>query len=497
MAQYRLIEAFLAAAKSYHDRIAVQTRHVSLTYSDLVAEVSQTARALQQRGVRPNANVGIAARDNRDVLVLSLACWMIDATIVPIDFKEKSGELNAIVSSINLTVLICDEGRDRKGSAELLLIELDDEWREGVARQAKEPLFIAGENSLAVIKLTSGTTGKKLGIAFDHDRFLLAITSRIKEDGGGRFLNALQMNFSMSFNNTVSQLLTGGTVIFFPSLFSGKEFAEAILSLDVTSVHTVPLVIRQLLAVVKEAPQPAFPNLVQLRCGGEPLAPSEKRRAYHLLSPGFTEFYSCTMTGQISQLRGQDILDAPDSVGRVLPGVLLQIVDEDDRLLPAGSTGRIRMRGPGMASRIYGDVQRSTGDRLSDGWFYTGDLGQMDTDGFLRLAGRESELVIRGGEKIRPLHIEGVGADLKGVVDIAVVGYASEREGEDLAAFIVAEDFVTQDQVIAHFRSRLPPTHCPRKIRFVKTLPRNTNGKVIKEQLADLLAENSGQGSAP
>src|SRR6187200_1155605 len=156
MAQYRLIEAFLAAAKSYHDRIAVQTRHVSLTYSDLVAEVSQTARALQQRGVRPNANVGIAARDNRDVLVLSLACWMIDATIVPIDFKEKSGELNAIVSSINLTVLICDEGRDRKGSAELLLIELDDEWREGVARQAKEPLFIAGENSLAVIKLTSG-----------------------------------------------------------------------------------------------------------------------------------------------------------------------------------------------------------------------------------------------------------------------------------------------------------------------------------------------------
>jgi acyl-CoA synthetase (AMP-forming)/AMP-acid ligase II len=74
MAQYRFIEAFLAAAKSYHDRTAVQTRHVSLTYSDLVAEVSQTARALKQRGVRPNSHVGIAARENKDVLVLSLGC---------------------------------------------------------------------------------------------------------------------------------------------------------------------------------------------------------------------------------------------------------------------------------------------------------------------------------------------------------------------------------------------------------------------------------------
>jgi|tagenome__1003787_1003787.scaffolds.fasta_scaffold20963126_3 acyl-coenzyme A synthetase/AMP-(fatty) acid ligase len=496
MAQYRFIEAFLAAAKSYHDRTAIQTRHVSLSYAGLVAEVSQTAHLLMQRGVRPDSHVGITARDNKDVLILSLACWMIGATIAPVDFKEKSGALEAIVSSIDLTVLICDEGRGHKNSQNLPSIELDDYWRECVARHSKEPLFASSENSLAIIKLTSGTTGKKLGIVYNHDRFLLAIMSRIKEDGGGRFLNALPMSFSMSFNNTVSQLLTGGTVIFFPPLFSGKELAEAILSLNVTSALTVPLVIRQLLAVVKEETHEAFPNLVQLRCGGEPLAPSDKKRAYRLLSRGFTEFYSCTMTGQISQLRGQDILDAPDSVGRILPGVLLEIVDENDRPLPAGSAGRIRMRGPGMATGFYGDVQRSSGDRSFNGWLYTGDLGQADTAGFLRLAGRESELVIRGGEKIRPLQIEGVGADLKGVVDIAVVGYASEREGENLAAFIVAEEFLTKDQVIAHFRSRLPPTHCPRKIRFVKDLPRNTNGKVIKEQLADLLAENAGHTSA-
>jgi acyl-CoA synthetase (AMP-forming)/AMP-acid ligase II len=174
----------------------------------------------------------------------------------------------------------------------------------------------------------------------------------------------------------------------------------------------------------------------------------------------------------------------PETVGRTRPWVLLQIVDEADRVLPIGETGNIRVRAPGMARNMYGGgVARTSGDTLKSGWAYPGDLGALDDKGFLRLLGRSSDIIIRGGANVHPSEVEAVLAEHEGVRDVVVVGFTKLPEGQEIAAFVVGTDDVTEAALVAHCRAHLGPDKRPRRFLFVKELPRNANGKISRAEL--------------
>jgi acyl-CoA synthetase (AMP-forming)/AMP-acid ligase II len=216
---------------------------------------------------------------------------------------------------------------------------------------------------------------------------------------------------------------------------------------------------------------------------------SEKKQARDHLSPGFVQNYGSTMAGMITLLETRDIDAHIDTVGKVLPQVKVQIVDGDGRVLPFGEVGHIRVRTPGIAADLddVKGIEQRQSDLVVDGWIYPGDLGSLDSEGFLTIVGRTSDIIIRGGINVFPSEVEELLGEHPAVVESAVVGWAEPMMGEEIAAFVVLREEVSPKAILAWCRSRIQPDKQPREVFVVPVLPRNANGKVIKKELVNRL----------
>jgi acyl-CoA synthetase (AMP-forming)/AMP-acid ligase II len=300
------------------------------------------------------------------------------------------------------------------------------------------------------------------------------------------YLNPLPVNYSASRNHTLGRLLDGGTIHFVSLLSTAEELREQIISRGITYTVMVPPHVSGLLKLSEGLDRPMFPGLKTLHCGGASLPAQDKVRAYRELTPGFRSSYSSTIAGPTAALYGEDIVRRADTVGRPLPLVNLEIVSEAGERRPTGKTGLIRVRSPAMASAVV-DRGGAVSDRIVDGWAYPGDLGVLDEDGYLRITGRASDMILRGGANVFPEEVEAALADHPAIAELAVVGVAQENVGEEIAAFVVANSPVTADVLTAFARSRLSPDKRPRFYHFVDSLPRNSAGKVVRRELLKLV----------
>jgi acyl-coenzyme A synthetase/AMP-(fatty) acid ligase len=361
---------------------------------------------------------------------------------------------------------------------------------------ASDPVAVplANTEDIAVIGVSSGTSGTPNPVALSHEclyaRAAIARTSP-QWSAGGRFLVTAPLAFSATRKHVISRLLDGGCVIFTPLLINAAELAETIRSAGVTSMLTVPAIARELMALA-DTDETMFPGLDYLMCCGAPMTPEEKMTAARRLSSGFVQNYGTTMAGMVTVLETADIAGNAQSVGRPLPHVLTQIVDADNRPLPAGETGTIRVRTPGVGRVLNPegfDGKPRDSDLLIDGWIYPGDLGFLDEAGFLTIVGRSSDVIIRGGVNVYPREIELVLADHPAVREAAVVGWPDPILGEEIAAFVVPEKEVRTAELLAFCRSRLHPDKQPREIFAIEAMPTNPNGKLVRRELVARLPE--------
>jgi acyl-CoA reductase-like NAD-dependent aldehyde dehydrogenase/acyl-CoA synthetase (AMP-forming)/AMP-acid ligase II len=486
--QGNIVKTLIALAARWPGSAAIVSSRLSLTYGELIARAARSARELRHRGVEPGSHVGITLRDGGEAVVAMVALWMLGTVPVPIDFRSKPDEQAQLASEFQLSTIIGDRQTSQASFASILV---DDSWTDVIAKRDAEPFFEDSQGAPAIISLTSGTTGRPLGIVLGHEELLFRLESNIKlgrRHPHGKLISVIPISFSGSRNHILSQLLDGATIYFYPPLFSAGALIEAVRSRGATSLAVVPTILRALLEAPSRDGTYLFPGLDSLYCFGAPILPDEKRRARATLSRHFVEGYSSSLAGRMTVLYGADIDARPETVGRVLPHVTLEIVDEDDRPLPAGEVGAIRVRSPAVARAIYGTA-RDAGDQIKNGWAYPGDTGAVDGDGFLQLMGRSSDMIIRGGVNVHPSEVEAVLAELDGVKDVAVVGFAKSREGEEIAAFVVSSPELTEAALNAHCRGRLVSHKRPRKFVFVSDLPRNANGKILRTELRKRLEE--------
>ena len=485
--QGNIAKTLIALAARWPDREAIVSSRLNLTYAELIGRAARSARELRHRGVGPGSQVGITLRDGGEAVVAMVALWMLGAVPVPIDFRSKQDEQAQLAGEFQLSAII----GDRQTQAPFASILVDNNWTDVIAKRSAEPFFEESGAAPAIISLTSGTTGRPLGIVLGHEELLFRLESNLKlgrRHPHGKLISVIPISFSGSRNHILSQLLDGATIYFYPPLFSAGELIEAVHARGATSLAVVPTILRALLKAPTRDGAYLFPALDSLYCFGAPILPDEKRLARAKLSRHFVEGYSSSLAGRMTVLYGADIDARPETVGRVLPHVTLEIVGEDDRPLPIGEFGAIRVRSPAVARAIHGTA-RDSGDRLKNGWAYPGDTGAVDGEGFLQLMGRSSDVIIRGGVNVHPSEVEAVLAELEGVQDVAVVGFAKSREGEEIAAFVVSSPELTEADLAAHCRSRLVSDKRPRKFVFVSDLPRNANGKILRTELRKRLEE--------
>lgn len=500
---FSLADCLLALAASKGERPAIEQGSTVLSFAELAAISAQTAHALRRRDLRPGAHVGIALRDNMESVIAMFGTWMAGAVAVPIDFRARPDERRMLCGEFALDAILEDRSGDYPGCQSVLV---DGSYRETRAAQPSTPPEIGPGRAPALISLTSGTTGRPLGFVYDHLRLLsrsefepflhIAGCPASYSLTGVTALNCLPLSFSAARTHTLLRLLSGGKVVMVPPLITPSHLAEAMRSSRAGFAFVVPTIVRGLLEQDGGAGGPLLPDMRILYIGGANLFPEEKLLAQERLTPGALTAYASTASGTVAMLLGDDMRQRPDTEGRILSDTRVEVVSEEGVPLPAGESGLLRIRAPGMANGIHGGRERAQGDRIRDGWVYPGDLGAITEDGFLRITGRQADMIIRGGVNVYPAEIENVVRALPGVSDCAAVGFGSAREGQEIAVFVVRNSDVTEADVIAQCRRMLSPDKRPRRVMIADSLPRNANGKVLRKDLAAVLEAELQEGGA-
>jgi malonyl-CoA/methylmalonyl-CoA synthetase len=333
-------------------------------------------------------------------------------------------------------------------------------------------LDTAAPSDPALLGYTSGTTGAPKGAVLSHANLLAtseAVRLAWRWGTDDRLVLALPLfhlhGLGVGLHGT---LLAGASAVLLPR-FDPDAVLDAARHHEATLFFGVPTMYSRLAA------SPRLGELARLRLcvsGSAPLPPAVFERVAAGSGQRPLERYGMTETG-MNVSNPHDGERRPGTVGFPLPGV-------DLRLAP---DGEIRVRGPNVFSGYWRD-QAATDEAFDDGWFRTGDVGELDAGGYLRIAGRRKELIITGGLNVYPREVEDVLLTHPAVGDVAVTGTADEEWGEVVTAWVVpAGDPPGEEELLAHAADGLAPFKCPRAVYFVESLPRNALGKLLRHQL--------------
>jgi acyl-CoA synthetase (AMP-forming)/AMP-acid ligase II len=487
-----LAEVISAHARSQPGTAALVERDRTLRYDELDRFVRHGAAFLHSIGIGAGDPIAICLGDNADHVIAFLSVARLGAVSVPIDWRAPAAERARIATGLGVKLALVEKGAPALGGVPSLSVGAS--WYSGTARLDADREFPSDADAPLMIGLTSGTTGAVKGMLVTH-RQMHARTipfDAILPPGSHRYLSASPLAFSAGRGYCLTHLILGNTVVLHPPLFAADEYVESANRARATVGFVVPTILRALLALPART-GPLLPGLQALLCAGAPTHPEEKRAALRRLTPGFHEVYGTVGTGPISVLGPLDIPEHAESAGRPHEIWKIEVVDDSDRALPRGAAGRLRVRGPGAAMRLESEAA-GAGEGFSEGWYYTGDIAELDDAGFLHLKGRASDVILRGGSNVYPDEVEAVLSEHAAVADAAVFGRPSPPLGEEVVAVVVARAPVTTNELIAHCRRRLSPYKLPAEIFFVAELPRTSFGKPDRKRLASSMAAGGPTG---
>jgi len=481
-----LAECISRHAEDQPDRVALVDGGRSLTYRELNRLIRQGAAHLRSIGVNPGDHVAICLKDTADHVIAFLSLARLGAAAVPIDWRALPAERARVARGFGAKLALLEPNTGT--IADVPSIAVDAGWHAAATQQTGDQAFPTDANAPLMIGLTSGTTGEVKGTLVTH-RQMHARTipfDAILSDGPHRYLSASPLAFSAGRGYCLTFLIKGHTVILHPPLFAADEYVETVNRSAATVGFVVPTILRELLKLPAEA-GPLLPSIQALICAGAPTHPEEKRAALRQITQGLHEIYGTVATGPISVLRPADMSAHAASAGRPHPVWKIEIVDEAERALPIGAEGRLRVRGPGLASGLEG-AAAGVSEAFHGGWYFTGEIAALDDAGFLYLRGRVSDVILRGGSNVYPDEIEAVLAEHPAVAAAGVVGQPSPDLGEEVVAFAVARAAVEPGELIAHCRRRLSAYKVPAEIVLVAELPKTGFGKLDRKRLAASLA---------
>lgn len=345
----------LALAQRLPDQVAVETASRKITFAELMKAAGVVAGELAARGIKEQSRLGVAMTRNEDALIVMLAAWLHGATALVADFRARAPERIKLVEALSLEFFV--EDRPAPGGAGYPSVRLDvSSLYENLREKPLPPPPGDDASPIAVIGVSSGTSGMPQPVALSHEcllaRYEIARTSP-QWKPGGRFAVSAPLAFSATRKHVLSRLLDGGTVIFIPLLAGAQEFADAVNAHQADAVLAVPAILRGLFPLAP-ANGHLFPQVSWLMSCGAPMFPQEKKEARDRLSPGFVQNYGSTMAGMITLLESDDIDLHTSTVGRPLSQVTVEIVDSENRPLPLGEAGMIRVRTAGVAGELPG-----------------------------------------------------------------------------------------------------------------------------------------------
>jgi len=453
----------------------------NLTYARMQQRVEAASGHMRAAGVRPGDLVLIAVRSGLLNTVLLFGAARLGAVSCIIDWRARGAEQQAIVAALLPRLAMVD----RPGEADVEYLVVDAGWTRAPAAGTPD-LYHVAASAPAFLLLSSGTTGRSKAVSVSHSAagwrgMLRAVEMRMTP--GHRVLMPIPLTATTTMHGLLGQMLTASTSYFFPSIYSPEELYEALLRHRIEQTTVVPTVARWLLGLPWHGDL-LLPDIAALRVVGAAFHAHEKQAVMQRITPNLYEAYGSAGAGFITFATPDDLVRRPTSVGLPSVSVTLEIVDGENRVLPPGTIGRVRVHSPTMASGYAGDTGADDRDEIfADGWYYPGDLGRVDEQGYVYLEGRAASVIIRGGQNIYPEEVERVLLEHAAVVEAAVIGRSDDELGEVPEAVLITRSAVSETDLVAHCRARLQSYKLPVAFRFVNELPRNATGKVDRAAL--------------
>lgn len=475
----------------------------TMTWADLRRRVAALAGALSGRGVGFGDRVMILMLNRTEFVESVLAANMIGAIAVPLNFRLTPTEIAVLVEDCVAHVMLTEAAlapvaigvRNIQpllsvivvagGSSQDSVFGYEDLLNE--AGDVHEPVDIPND-SPALIMYTSGTTGRPKGAVLTHANLtgqamtaLYTSGANINSDVG--FVGVPLFHIA-GIGNMLTGLLLGLPTVIYPlGAFDPGQLLDVLEAEKVTGIFLVPA---QWQAVCTE--QQARPRDLRLRVlswGAAP-APDALLRQMSATFPEtqiLAAFGQTEMSPVTCMLLGEDAIAKRGSVGRVIPTVAARVVDQNMNDVPVGEVGEIVYRAPTLMS-CYWNNPEATAEAFAGGWFHSGDLVRMDSDGYVWVVDRKKDMIISGGENIYCAELENVLASHPDIAEVAVIGRADEKWGEvPIAVAAVTNDDLRIEDLGEFLTDRLARYKHPKALEIVDALPRNPAGKVVKTEL--------------
>ena len=462
--------------------------------------------ALGDAGVGPGDRVAVCVHKSPEALLLYLACLRTGAVFLPLNPAHTEPEVGHVLADAAPELAVVDPARLRAFRAAGVAVETLDGGGGGsfpaaVADRAG-PDVTAGSGATAhrpapgdpaVLLYTSGTTGRPKGAMLSHAN-LASNAATLRRAWGfepaDRLLHALPTYHAHGLLVALNVALAAGSSMWWLDRFEVGAVLDGLSRCTVfmgVPTHYTRLLADSRLDCFRCAGARLFVS------GSAPLAAAthlewEERTGHRIL-----ERYGMTETVMIASnpLEGER---RPGTVGPPLPGVDLRVVDpETEAPLPVGAVGGVEVRGPSVFAGYWRRPDLDRTEFAEGGWFRTGDLGSLDSDGYLRLAGRAKDLIISGGLNVYPKEVEDVIDALAGVKESAVVGVPDPDLGETVVAVVVTTGARIDPEALRRAtRGSLAGYKVPKAVHFVDALPRNAMGKVDKGEIRRALPTAGG-----
>ena len=472
-----------------------------ISYDDLIALSGRTANYIAARGVKPGDRVAAQTEKSVAALVLYLATVRAGAVFLPLNTAYTLNELEYFLGDAEPSLVVCDpskaEGIGKLAAKINATVDTLDangkgSLSEGAAKQKSEFVTVPRTNDdLAAILYTSGTTGRSKGAMLTHDNLAsnsLALVAYWRFATNDVLIHALPIYHTHGlFVASNVTLFSRASMIFLPKLDPEliiKLMARATVLMGVPTFYTRLL----------QSPNLTEQTTAHMRLfisGSAPLLAETHREWSARTGHAVLERYGMTETN-MNTSNPYDGERVPGAVGFPLPGVSARVTDpETGKELPRDSIGMIEVKGPNVFKGYWRMPEKTAAEFRPDGFFITGDLGKIDTRGYVHIIGRGKDLVISGGFNVYPKEVENEIDAIPGVVESAVIGVPHADFGEGVTAVVVngKEAKLDEASVMKALDGRLAKFKMPKRVIFVDDLPRNTMGKVQKNVLRDTYAK--------
>jgi malonyl-CoA/methylmalonyl-CoA synthetase len=457
---------------------------IELTFGAISERATRIGQALSRRGLVPGDRVVAHLANSVEFLALFIASVKCGFVFVPVNILYREREIAHILDDADPTIVVTSTAGLALMPGREIVVDIGDLTREasalegGITRPA-----IDGDAPVAIV-YTSGTTGRSKGAVLSHNNFLAntaALVACWRITSTDRYLAALPLFHVHGLGNGVCSWLASGCCMRLVERFDAARVAGWFSEFRPTLFFGVPTMYVRLLELPPATARAIGDRMRLFVSGSAPLPANVVEAFRERFGHTILERYGMSETLMLTSnlLAGER---RAGTVGYPLPGVSIAIRDTSGADVTAGTVGNVWVKGPTVFSGYWRNAA-ATDAAFRDGWFATGDVGQLDEQGCLTLRGRSTELIISGGFNIYPREIEEVLLELEGVREAAVVGAPDERRGEVPVAYVVTDAGVDLDGLRDRCARSLASFKAPRAVVRVESLPRNALGKLQKHLL--------------